>query len=135
MNLECSASECREKTQMNQENLKAFIRANIYSFAFLGIMLWVAYGMKLSHLSISHDTEAIISVPDSLYDSWVSMGRYGLLLLKKIFGLYQFNPWLASVLMFLAMMSGAVIWEYLFYQLANTKKGFGKISWIFPAFF
>ncbi len=92
------------------ESESVYSGKHIFFFAVLGIMLWVAYGMKLSHLSISHDTEAIISVPDSLYDSWVSMGRYGLLLLKKIFGLYQFNPWLASVLMFLAMMSGAVIW-------------------------
>ena len=44
-----------------------FWERNKRSLVITIIMLIIAYGMKIFHLAISHDTEAIISVADSLY--------------------------------------------------------------------
>lgn len=131
-------NECvRQKQRLNETavGFRQFLWKNQKSLLFLSVWLLIAYGMKLFHLAMSHDTEAIINVPDSLYNSWVSMGRYGLLLVKKVLGLYRFNPYLASVLMFFTMLTGAAVWQYVFYLLTAKKEGFEKRSWIFPALF
>lgn len=122
------------KKSKRDVTLQEFLIKNQKSMFFLAIWILLAYGMKIFHLSLSHDTEAIISIPDSLYNSWISLGRYGLIVLKKLFGIYKFNPYLASMLMFCAMMAGAFIWEYYLYLLTPQKENFEKRSWIFPAF-
>ena len=76
----------------------------------------------------SHDTEAIISVPESLYNSWMTMGRYGLIFLKKLLGIYTFNPYLAAILMFFSMVGAVVVWGYLFYILKEETNMYSKVS-------
>lgn len=118
----------------NSHDFAEFLGENSNSFLILFCWLILAYGMKIFHLSLSHDTEAIISVPDSLYNSWISLGRYGLLIIKKIFGVYRFNPYLASMLMIATMMAGAIVWEYFFYKITTNDNDFSKRSWVMPAF-
>lgn len=61
-----------------------FCRDNQRSIIVICVVLVIAYGLKLFNIAFSHDTEAIISVPESLYSSWMTMGRFGLILIKKI---------------------------------------------------
>lgn len=127
----------REKKgiKLQFENLGTFCSDNKISIYITSIVLLMAYGMKLFHITISHDTEAIISVPDSLYNSWITLGRYGAVFIKKILGVEVFNPYIASVFMFVMMIGNVVIWEYLFYVLIKDKERFNKTSFIFPIFF
>lgn len=112
-----------------------FCRDNQRSIIVICVVLVIAYGLKLFNIAFSHDTEAIISVPESLYSSWMTMGRFGLILIKRLCDFYVFNPYLASVFMFIAMLLGALVWEYLFYCLTGAKADFHKRSWIFPTLF
>lgn len=123
------------KKSINMPTLYEFCMDNIRSFVIVLVILIVAYGMKIFHLSISHDTEAIINVPDSLYNSWFTMGRFGLIFLKKILNVYVFNPYLASIFMFITMVLNSAVWEYLFYTFTNNKTRFSKRSWVFPVLF
>lgn len=52
----------------------------------MGLFLFAAYGIKVFNVSISHDTEAIMAVPDSLYGSWLFQGRFGLNCIEKVTG-------------------------------------------------
>lgn len=122
-------------TTKKTENITVFWNENKRSFAVVTILLIVAYGMKVFHLAISHDTEAIISAPQNLYDSWISMGRFGLVAIKYLLGLDVFNPYLAAVFCFLAFLANAVLWEYLFWKISACRKNFSKASWMFPALF
>mgnify|MGYP005759750797 FL=1 len=118
-----------------KNNLAEFWESNKRSFGVVVILLTVAYGMKIFHLAISHDTEAVISVPDNMYFSWIAMGRFGLVAIKYLLGLEVFNPYLAAVLAFLMLVINSIFWEYLFWKITVYKKNFSKVSWIFPAMF
>src|SRR5699024_4555954 len=114
-----------------KNNLAEFWESNKRSFGVVVILLTVAYGMKIFHLAISHDTEAVISVPDNMYFSWIAMGRFGLVAIKYLLGLEVFNPYLAAVLAFLMLVINSIFWEYLFWKITVYKKNFSKVSWIF----
>lgn len=114
---------------------REYYRKNKRSIGIAVFFLIIAYGIKVFQIMFSHDTEAIISVPDSLYKSWITMGRYGLILIKKIFGVYTFNPYLASVLMFFTMIGIVIVWGYLFFALDEKPGRYSKVSWIFPVVF
>lgn len=118
-------------------SIKGFIDENKFSWWVMGIFLLITYGIKVFNVSISHDTEAIISAPDFLYGSWYELGRFGLIFLKKILGTYIFNPFAASLLMFVTMVLNGIIWEYLFCWLGRTENAKSRAAyiWIFPAVF
>lgn len=120
---------------IDKKKFHEYCRENKVSIVIASAFLMIAYGIKLFQIVFSHDTEAIISVPESLYNSWMTMGRYGLIFLKKILGIYTFNPYLASVLMFLAMVGIVILWGYLFFALEENPGRYSKASWIFPVIF
>lgn len=119
----------------DKSRFKSYYCENRHSVSFACFFLVIAYGIKIFQIMFSHDTEAIISVPESLYNSWMTMGRYGLIFLKKLLGIYTFNPYLAAILMFFSMVGAVVVWGYLFYILKEETNMYSKVSWIFPAVF
>lgn len=124
-----------EKYPGTMPSVKKFIHDYKVNWWIIGIFLCAAYGIKVSHISISHDTEAVISVSEALYESWYTMGRFGLIFLKKILGTYVFNPYTASFFMIVMMMFNSMLWTYLFCWLGNAQRKMVSVSWIFPAFF
>ena len=124
-----------ENTYWNFISFKKFYLKNKTSLWILGMALIIAYGIKIFNISISHDTEAIMSVPDSLYGSWYSLGRFGLIFLKKLLGTYTFNPFIASLFMVITMFANGVIWTYLFTSLQGYRPKRVNHIWVFPIFF
>lgn len=116
-------------------SVKNFIKDYQMSWWIIGIFLLVVYGIKVFSVSLSHDTEAMIAVPDGIYDSWYTMGRFGLIFLKKVLCTYVFNPYIASFLMVLSMLLNSVLWIYLFDWIGGTQSKKPWMSWIFPSFF
>lgn len=125
----------KQKNSLAFGNIREFCKNNKSSIIIATIVLLITYGMKLFNITISHDTEAIISAPKELYNSWIALGRYGLIVWKKLFNTYTFNPYTATVLMFIMMVLNIIIWEYIFYSLYDEKKLFNKASFIFPILF
>lgn len=116
-----------------KKTIKEFFLENILSWIFVAFFLMLVYGIKVFNISISHDTEAIIAVPEALYDSWIILGRFGLVLVKKILGIMSFNPYIATFMMVVLMMINAIAWEYLFCSL--TGMWYMKYKWILPVVF
>ena len=112
-----------------------YYRKNRLTFALTGVFLLIVYGIKIFNVSISHDTEAAIAAPFNLYKSWYTMGRFGLVVLKRLLGTYEFNPYAASFLMVVAMFLNVILWGYLFAWLGGKKWQDGFSSWIFPVVF
>lgn len=125
----------KEKYLGTMPSVKSFIHDYKVNWWIIGIFLCAVYGIKISHISISHDTEAVISASEALYKSWYTMGRFGLIFLKKILGTYVFNPYIACFLTVLMMMFNSMLWTYLFCWLGNAQRKMISVSWIFPAFF
>ena len=125
-----------EKRYFDQlPNINQFIKEYQFVWWIVGSFLLLAYGIKVFNVSISHDTEAMMVASRQLYNSWYSMGRFGLIFLKKVLGTYWFNPYVASFLMFATMMVNSVVWTYLLYWIGGEKKKWMKLLWIFPTFF
>lgn len=125
-----------EKRYFDQlPNINQFIKEYQFVWWIVGSFLLLAYGIKVFNVSISHDTEAMMVASRQLYNSWYSMGRFGLMFLKKVLGTYWFNPYVASFLMFATMMVNSVVWTYLLYWIGGEKKKWMKLLWIFPTFF
>lgn len=115
------------------ESLSEYIRKNHLNIGLYSFFILFSYSPKLFHTVISIDTESIISVPDGLYHAWISMGRFGIILLKKLFGTYWFNPYVASVMLVVMMLASGFVWMYLFSNL--FPKNSGKYFWVFPTIF
>ncbi len=116
-------------------SVKNFIKDDQASWWMIGIFLMAVYGIKVFSVSLSHDTEAMIAVPEGLYDSWYTMGRFGLIFLKKVLCTYVFNPYIASFLMVVSMLLNGMLWTYLFDWIGGNQDKKPFISWIFPSFF
>ena len=114
-------------------SIKSFIKENQINWWIIAVFLLMVYGIKIFNVSISHDTEAIIADANGIYGSWYSIGRFGLVFLKKILGTYVFNPYIAAFLMVFAMLLNSVVWTYLFGWLGKKKTSI--TGWIFPSFF
>ena len=106
----------------NNHSFKNYCYSNRYQILIVFFFLLLAYGMKVFNISISHDTEAIISVPDALYGSWLQMGRFGLIFLKKILGTFSLNPYVAGYLSLFTMLLNSVVWGYLFFLISDNLK-------------
>lgn len=115
--------------------INQFIKEYQFVWWAVGGFLLLAYGLKVFNVSISHDTEAIMVAANQLYNSWYSMGRFGLIFLKKVLGTYWFNPYVASFFMFVAMVANSILWSYLLYWIGGEKKKWMRLSWVFPTFF
>ena len=70
------------------EKIYNYVMKNIFAIIISAGFIVVVYGIKLCVPSTSIDNEAVISVRDSIYFAWLSMGRIGLVGLKKICGQY-----------------------------------------------
>lgn len=126
-----------KKTITNREEagFRQFLTANRLSFIITLTAFLFAYGMQLFHVMISHDTEAIISDADAIYNSWLAFGRFGLVLLKRLLGMMNYIPYTAVFLFFVTMFATSVVWQYLFYRLTIHKERFAHFSWILPVIF
>ena len=118
----------------NRQYIKKCWEENKLSWWISVFFLLLTYGIRLTYISLSHDTDAIISIPEKLYESWYSMGRFGLIVLKKCLGVYSFNPYVASFLMFVTMLVGSFVWMALFSALWGKEKT-KYFHWIFPVVF
>lgn len=115
--------------------INQFIKEYQFVWWIVGSFLLLAYGIKVFNVSISHDTEAVMVVSEQLYNSWYSMGRFGLIFLKKVLGTYWFNPYVASFMMFVTMIANSILWSYLLYWVGGEKKKDMNLAWVFPTFF
>lgn len=112
-----------------------FLKKNTAVWIVTGFFLLITYGIKVFNVSISHDTEAIMAVPESLYSSWYSMGRFGLMAIKKVLGTYVFNPYAASFLMLVVIFLNAMLWTWLFSWIGGKDWQNKHTNWVFPVVF
>lgn len=121
----------RSTVKIGRKSLMKYCYKNRFQMILLGFFLVLAYGMKIFNIAISHDTEAMISMPDALYGSWLQMGRFGEIFLKKLLGTYNFNAYVAGFMMVVSMFVVAVLWNYVFFCVSEDRNKI--ILWVFGA--
>ena len=112
-----------------------FLKTNKLTIILTWFFILFAYGIKLFFYSISIDTEAIINNYDNLLNSWLSIGRFGLIITKKILHLVPFNPYAANFLMLCSMFLFSIFLSFLFDYLTFQKSAKSKLTFILPCLF
>ena len=69
------------------------------------------------------DKEQLVNNPGSFYN-WNEIGRFGLILVKKLLNLSWYNPYLGGILLLVTLWLSAMAAGYLFY---SVDKWFGAV--------
>lgn len=99
-----------------------FAKRNRYVILLLGIFTCLIHGDKLFSTNNGIDTEKIIFEGDEIYESWLGIGRQGLVFLKWMLGQRHYNPYFAGMLALLFLTAAAVVFLFLF-ELVRSERG------------
>lgn len=75
--------------------------------------------------SIGIDTEVMIALKDSFYDSWYGIGRFGLVFLKWITDTMTFQPYLTGIGVLLLLPIASMLWIWLFDTMLGRNNKIG----------
>lgn len=91
-----------------------FLKCNRYILLLLGVATGFLHGDKLFSTNNGIDTEKIIFENEGLYESWLGIGRQGLVLIKLVLGQLDYNPYFAGMLALIFLVSGITAFGFLF---------------------
>lgn len=93
-----------------------YIRTNTIMAGSVAFLLLLFYGKQAFTNYYYVDKEALVNNPGSFYN-WQEIGRFGLILIKKILNLSWYNPYFHGVLLLLALWLTAMAAGYLFHMI------------------
>lgn len=85
------------------------------------IVLGLVHGSRFFTNNVSIDTVLFVKNPGTDYN-WLEIGRWGMVLTKKLGGLGIYNPYVASVFAFLMMVLSCILWSYLFFEISKKDR-------------
>lgn len=116
---------------------KAYLFRNRYVILIMGIFVFLVHGSKLFSLNNGIDTEQIIFLGNEFYESWLGIGRQGLIFLKWLLGLEVYNPFYAPLLLIIFSVTAFIAYTFLL-EYAGGECGYpiqkGKFRWLALAF-
>jgi len=104
---------------MNQIYL--FFKRNYTVLALLGVLIGLLHGDKLFSTNSGIDTEKIIYAGEDLYESWLGIGRQGIVLLKWMLGQLNFNPFFAAILTLVFLLSAVAAFGFVFEAVSGKQ--------------
>lgn len=93
-------------------------RRNLAFFNF--VITGLVFGFRIFSESITIDTDLMINMPGYMYN-WLDIGRYGLLVTEKIFGVRWFNPYVNSAFAYLTINLFLLVFCYVFEYISERK--------------
>ena len=90
-----------------------FCRNNIPLIIAVSITLFFTYGIRLFWYSIGIDTELFMADKAGFLRSWLQIGRFGLVLLSKLWYIKEFNPFTAFFTAFCLIWFFTISWCYI----------------------
>lgn len=87
----------------------------------IGIFSFLIHGAKLHSGIIGIDTEDMIHLQKDFYTGWAETGRYGLVFLKQLFHILQFQPYFAGLMTVLFLAIGVFSFVWLWSEIGGRK--------------
>ena len=89
---------------------RAFMTEHKKTMWFTAFLILAVWGQMVFRTGIGVDTEIMIAFPETMLKSWCGIGRWGLVITKRLFGLSRFSQPVAAVAMMAALwlLCGAV---------------------------
>ena len=97
----------------------AFIKEEKQLVFFNTVILVITFGFRLFNWSIGRDTDLYVKYGYHKYQPWGETGKAGLVALKKVFDVFDFNIYFANIVSLLLMLAGTMIWCYFLYYFSN----------------
>ena len=98
-----------------------FGRENKWFIAFSTLLVAICYGIKIAYQTISLDMEIMIDEPSRIYEQWIAVRRWGMILYKWITGTMSFNMPMETVLLLVNLLLAAVAFAFLLDTLTEGK--------------
>ncbi len=102
------------QTKIN--NLFEYIKQNrLYVFG-VYFCFFVFYGIWSFQDFVSFDAEGLYSASNAIawYQQWIGLGRWALVFLKKILGVWIINPFFSMIVFMICFPLSVILWNYLF---------------------
>lgn len=93
-------------------------RRNLVFFTF--VVTALVFGFRIFSQSVTIDTDLMINMPGYMYN-WLDIGRYGLLVTEKIFGVRWFNPYVNSAFAYITINLFLLVFCYVFEFISKHK--------------
>jgi hypothetical protein len=106
-----------------------FCRNNLPLILAVSVPLFFTYGIRLFWYSIGIDTESFMANKAGLLRSWLSIGRFGLVLLSKFCYIKEFNPFTAFFTAFCLIWFFTISWCYI---IAIFSRNTGRNNKLIP---
>ena len=127
-----------ENTKNKNEFLEYLKKSKESIIIIVGFVLF-AFGLRLISQSFSIDTELYINEigTEGRWQWWISLNRWGLVLLNQIFQMDALPIYASNFLTVLFMIAYSIGFNYLFYTYMKDeyKENFLKYQFIFPILF
>lgn len=95
-----------------------FIKSHLMLAVGIAGFLGLIYGQQAFSNYFYIDKEVLVNIPGSFYN-WNEIGRFGLILMKKLLGMSWYNPYLAGVMLLITLWMAAMAAGYLFYSIES----------------
>lgn len=106
-----------------------------YIAVYTGIFFLI-YGAWFFNTNPRVDTEPVINMPFSIYENWLPIGRYGLVLTEYIFGLRWFNPFISTTFGYVILWIAGLLFGYLIWRAMQKTShftvAFGLLCFVSP---
>lgn len=116
-----------------------YLKKSKYSILIIIAVILFAFGERIISQSFSIDTELYINDIGAVgrWDWWISLNRWGLVLLNKIFQMNSLPIFTSNFLSVVLIIAYSIGFNYLFYRYTKDeyKEQFLKYQFIFPILF
>ncbi|MCD7835903.1 MAG: glucosyltransferase domain-containing protein, partial [Lachnospiraceae bacterium] len=103
------------------ERVKEFIDRYRGRLILISVLIVLIHFSKLNNAVIGIDTEDLIREQRKFYQGWLGIGRYGLVLLKRLFGGYdEFNPYFTGLMTLVFLIASIFAFFYLWEKASGN---------------
>lgn len=95
-----------------------FVKSHLLLAVGIAVFLGLIYGGQAFSNYFYIDKEQLVNKPEYFYN-WGEIGRFGLILVKKLLGMSWYNPYLAGAMLLITLWVAAMAAGYLFYAMES----------------
>lgn len=99
---------------------KKFVQDHIPLLLFNTMLVAISYGSRVFSANVAVDTDIFMTNPYTNYN-WLDIGRWGLVLLKKIVNRAGFSVYYEGIMAFIVMIMFLMVYNFLFESISNKK--------------
>lgn len=115
------------------ERLRKFIKQERGMVCLTVFTVLFVYGIRLTETDLSIDTEIMLNDQKEVLDSWIGIGRFGLVFTKWLFGFARLVPFTENLMMILALTGTGITLSFAVREWCGGGEKFRLLWQLMPA--